>query len=102
MTYWKDAHGPECCQNAPYIGARYRIKRWELLSGKDLGWWSVTVTEVGEFNPNKFGFCRRVSYTGDDGKTGICAVPSFFESFEAIDNIVSLNGAESAKLLEMK
>lgn len=87
---WPHAHGPDCCERAPEVGARYRKMMRDIWTHEELGYAYFTVIAVDPFRRHHFGFCRRVHFRkDDDGWVGACHPQHFLKDYEAVENVVS-------------
>lgn len=77
------------CSKAPLIGARYRRRSIDPMTGAELGWRYYTVTDVDEASNEKV-FCRRAHLISDSGGSIKPQVQTIFAEFEAIDNVVPI------------
>lgn len=92
-----NAHGPDCCQRAPVVGARYRQQKRDIWTGEHQGWYLCTVTSVDPFGRDWFGVCRRCYFTTDCGFNGAAQVQTFLKAWQAIENVVSLRPQINAR-----
>lgn len=77
------------CRQEPIIGARYRRRSVDLMTGEDRGWRRYTVVQVEPLRHDRI-ICRQVHLLSDDGERVRVQVQDLFERFEATDNVTPL------------
>ena len=81
----------ECgCQMVPFIGARYRKRKMNILDGTFGDYLHFTVLDVTPFRTDA-ALCRRVIIKCEEtGKEYRPFAINFLNEYEAIDNVVSI------------
>lgn len=89
-TFWPH---DECgCRREPIVGARYRRRSIDVLTGADRGWRHYTVVSVEPLRHDRI-ICRRAHLHGDDGTTARPQLQELFERFEAVENVTPFQRA---------
>ena len=80
----------ECgCSKAPIVGARYRKRARDILTGSLGDYRFYEVVSVEPFRQDRI-FCRRVTLREEGGWIGHLFVQVIFEQYEAVENVVPL------------
>lgn len=76
------------CRHDAKVGDRYRRRSINWETGEEF-WWACTVEEVEPLRHDKI-FCPRIIMRGDDGRVTKPQAHQLRESYQRIDNVVSL------------
>ena len=77
------------CRREPIVGARYRRKKINVLTGENLGWRTYTLVAVEPSRVDRLR-CRMATLQGDDGGIIQPFVQDLFERYQAIENVMPI------------
>lgn len=88
MAHPQAKHTHECCEKPPFIGATYRRMIVDPFTNKELGHEHCKVIEIESLSDTLV--CRRVLLRDlSDGSERWVQIPTLYDRFEAVDNIVN-------------